>query len=213
MKLIREEIQDVQYITEEHDGKKKLFIEGIFMQANVKNRNGRIYPSHVMENEVRRYVKEKVAKGCAYGELGHPNGPQINLDRVCHVIKELKMSGNDVHGKALVINEGMGKIVHGLIEAGANLGVSSRGLGSLKPVNGIMEVQDDFKICAAADMVSDPSGPDCWVQGIMENVEYFYDSEGLIRAAEVSKNEIKKMSSRELEEAKYRLFENYLKLI
>lgn len=176
MKLICELHEDVHVnIVEAADasGKKQVFIEGIFLQANIKNRNGRMYPSHVMEQEVNRYINEKVASGRAYGELGHPAGPQINLERVSHIIKELRKDGDNYIGKALV-TEGTpyGAIVKGLLESGANLGVSSRGLGSLKQRNGIMEVQSDFRLATAADVVADPSAPDAMVRGLMEDVEW-----------------------------------------
>jgi hypothetical protein len=214
-KLIVEAAYDIQYLTEEKDGVKNLYIEGIYMQANTKNKNGRIYPGQIMENEVNRYVKEKVATGRAYGELDHPDEPSVKLERVSHRIVSLKMEGNDVIGKAIVSNEGRGKIVRGLIEMGSNLGVSSRGLGSLKPINGIMEVQSDFKICAAADIVSDPSAPNAFVQGIMENVDWIFENGNwkAVEAAERIQAQVKKMSSRELEEAKFRLFKNYLNLL
>lgn len=174
MKLICELHESVQcVISEDVAGKKQMFIEGIFLQAGIKNRNGRIYPSHVMEQEVNRYINEKVVSGRAYGELGHPNGPQINLERVSHIIKELRKDGDNYIGKA-VVTEGTpyGQIVKGLLESGANLGVSSRGLGSLKQRNGIMEVQSDFRLATAADVVADPSAPDAMVRGLMEDTEW-----------------------------------------
>lgn len=176
MKLLCELHEDVQVnIVEAADasGKKQVFIEGIFLQAGIKNRNGRVYPSHIMEQEVNRYINEKVATNRAYGELGHPAGPQINLERVSHLIKELRKDGDNYIGKALV-TEGTpyGAIVKGLLESGANLGVSSRGLGSLKQRNGIMEVQSDFRLATAGDVVADPSAPDAMVRGLMEDVEW-----------------------------------------
>lgn len=212
MKLLVETAQDVKYISEDKEGSKHLYIEGVFMQANVKNKNGRIYPGQIMENEVNRYIAEKVKEGRAYGELDHPPEPTVKLERVSHRIVSLKMEGNDVVGKAIISNEGKGKIVKGLLEMGSNLGVSSRGLGTLKPVNGIMEVQDDFRICTAADIVSDPSAPNAFVQGIMENAEWVYENGNWIMAEKI-KAEVKRMSSKELEEAKYRLFENFLKTL
>lgn len=176
MKLLCELNEDVHVnIVEAADasGKKQVFIEGIFLQAAIKNRNGRVYPSHIMEQEVNRYITEKVATSRAYGELGHPNGPQINLERVSHLIKELRKDGDNYIGKALV-TEGTpyGAIVKGLLESGANLGVSSRGLGSLRQRNGIMEVQADFRLATAGDVVADPSAPDAMVRGLMEDVEW-----------------------------------------
>lgn len=213
MHLICELTEGVHCISEEKDGKKNLFLEGIFMQAAVKNKNGRLYPSEVMSNEVSRYMKESVSGGRAYGELGHPQGPTINLDRVSHIIESLKMDGNNVIGRAKIVETPMGNIVKGLLEGGANLGVSSRGLGSLKPVNGLMEVQNDFKLVTAADIVADPSAPDAFVRGIMENVEYFYGPDGKIQqqVAETVKTTAKKLNKRELEESRLRLFKFYLR--
>jgi len=213
MKLITEEAQEVRYITEinETTGKKNLYIEGIFMQAGVKNKNGRVYPSSVMENEVNRYMKEAVTQGRGYGELGHPEGPQINLDRVSHLIESLKFDGQNVIGKAIIVDTTQGNNARGLIEAGANLGVSSRGLGSLKPsTDGIMEVQGDFKLVTAADIVADPSAPNAFVKGIMENVDWFF-ADGAWKIAEPMQKTMKKMSRQQLEESKLRLFKFYLK--
>jgi hypothetical protein len=180
MKLIRELTEEVSVSLSEsadENGKKSLFIEGVFLQANKKNKNGRIYPSHIMEAEVQRYIKEKVDTNRAYGELGHPNGPQINMHLVSHIIKELRKDGDNYIGKA-VITEGTpnGAIVRGLLDAGANLGVSSRGLGSLIQRNGIMEVQSDFRLSTAADIVGDPSAPDAFVRGLMEDVEWICEN-------------------------------------
>lgn len=213
MKLLVELSEEVQYITEDRgDGKKNLYIEGIFMQC-IPNKNGRIYREDVMGKEVNRYLKESVQTKRAYGELNHPSGPQINLDRVSHLIESLKIDGKNVIGKAKVLDTPMGQIVKGLLEGGANLGVSSRGLGSLKEKNGLMEVQEDFRLITAADIVADPSAPDAFVRGIMENVEYYYDAaSGLYkeRVVEQTHNEMKKMSRKELEERKLRLFEHFL---
>jgi len=213
MKLICEDASNIRYLEEEKEGKKYLYLEGIMMQSGVQNKNGRIYPAAVMEKEVNRYINETVKSRRAYGELGHPEGPQINLDRVSHMIESLKMDGNNVIGRAKVLDTPMGNIVKGLIEGGANLGVSSRGLGSLKPVNGIMEVQDDFKLVTAADCVADPSAPDAFVKGIMEGVEYFYGPDGSLKAmaAEACKENVKKMTRRQIEESKLRLFKFFLK--
>lgn len=179
MRLITELNEDVavQVITEEATGKKSFVIEGIFLQGGIKNRNGRVYPHSILEAEVSRYMTEKVGKNRAFGELGHPAGPQINLERVSHMITSLKPDGSGNYvGKALV-TEGTpyGAIVKGLLEAGAQLGVSSRGLGSLRNRNGIMEVQEDFRLATAADVVADPSAPDAFVNGIMEGVEWIND--------------------------------------
>lgn len=181
MKLFLDIAEDVKYLTEAaEDGKKTLYIEGIFLQGAVKNRNGRMYPMQTLDNEVSRYVKEAVAGNRAYGELGHPNGPQINLDRVSHMITELRKDGNNYIGKAKVLETPMGNIVRSLIEGGAQLGVSSRGMGTLKAKDGLMEVQQDFRLATAADVVSDPSAPDAFVQGIMEGVEWIWEN-GLLK--------------------------------
>jgi hypothetical protein len=178
MKLIKEITETVQVITEATtDGKKSLFIEGVFLQSNIPNRNGRRYDSKIMEREVNRYVRETVDKGRAYGELGHPDGPGINLDRVSHIITSLQREGDNWIGRAKISSTPMGQIVAGLLEDGAQLGVSSRGMGSLKEgKDGIMEVQDDFWLATAADIVADPSAPDAFVNGIMEGVEWVWNN-------------------------------------
>lgn len=177
MKLFLDIAEEVHYIEEAaENGKKSLYIEGIFLQGAVKNRNGRIYPAGILENEVARYTKESINTNRAYGELGHPNGPSINLDRVSHMIKELRKDGNNYIGKAKVMETPMGDIVRNLINEGAGLGVSSRGMGTLKPSAGIMEVQQDFRLATAADVVADPSAPDAFVQGIMEGVEWIWEN-------------------------------------
>jgi len=213
MRLICELTENVHCISEEKDGKKILYLEGVFMQADIKNKNGRLYPTEIMGNEVSRYMKETVAANRAYGELGHPQGPQINLDRVSHMVESLRMDGSNVVGRAKIVDTPMGSIVKGLLEGGANLGVSSRGLGSLKPVNGLMEVQNDFRLVTAADIVADPSAPEAFVKGIMENVEYFYAPDGTIKTevAETCKKIIKKLSTKQLEEAQLRLFRFFLR--
>ncbi len=175
MRLIREQIDTANIVTEEKEGKKNTYIEGIFMQAEIKNRNGRLYPRGVMEGAVTRYIEEKVNNRTAYGELAHPSGPNINPDRVSHLIESLTWNGNDVTGRAK-IGGPMGDHVHKLMELGGQIGVSSRGLGSLKTNKmGIMEVQNDFRLATAADIVLDPSAPSAFVKGVMENKEYFYD--------------------------------------
>lgn len=217
MKLITELTEDVQYITEaKEDGGKNLYIEGVFLQSSIKNRNGRIYPEEVMDREVARYIKESVDKNTAMGELGHPNGPQINLDRVSHRIVSLKKEGTNYIGRAMITNTPMGNIAKGIMESGARLGVSSRGLGSLKlNKEGVNEVQDDFRLATAADIVADPSAPDAWVNGIMESLDWVYDERlgwKAIELAEESKRQINRaVSSRSLdEERKLKLFESYL---
>ena len=173
MKLITELFEDMEYITEaKENGEKEHYIHGIFLQAEKKNRNGRIYPLHIMDKEVTRYMNDIVKKNRAYGELGHPAGPQINLDRVSHIIVDLKRDGNNFIGKAKITDTPMGNIAKGLMKSGANLGVSSRGLGTLKAMrDGTMQVQEDFHLATAGDIVADPSAPDAFVKGIMENVE------------------------------------------
>ena len=188
MKLIsevNETINVFEEVLDEATGKKSMFIEGVFMQSNIKNRNGRVYPTEVLEKEVSRYNKEYVEKKRAFGELGHPQGPTINLEGVSHLITSMKKEGDNFVGKAKIMDSPYGNIVKGLINEGAQLGVSSRGMGSLKQNNeGINEVQDDFYLATAGDIVADPSAPDAFVNGIMEGVEWIWDN-GVLRAAEV----------------------------
>jgi hypothetical protein len=210
MKLIKELFQDVRYLEEaSEDGKKSLYIEGIFMQSDRKNKNGRLYPRSIMENEVNRY-QEMIKEKRSLGELGHPPNPTINLNQVSHLITELKMSGPDVLGKAKILGTPMGKIAENLILEGIGLAVSSRGLGSLKERNGVNEVQDDFML-ATVDIVSDPSAPDAFVQGIMENVDWIVQN-GAWKPIEIelAQKEIKKASRKNLEEAKLRVFQKLL---
>lgn len=217
MKLIVEDIDEVKYITEKReDGKKNLYIEGVFMQGGIKNRNGRVYPVDVLVNETNRYAKKLVEAKRAYGELGHPNGPSINLDRVSHRIVELRQidKTGDIYGKAQILDTPMGNIARGIIESGGQLGVSSRGMGSIKENKGIMEVQNDFFLATAADIVADPSAPDAFVQGIMEGVEWVWDN-GILKAqqiAEQARNEINSASSsRSLtSDRKLEIFEAFL---
>lgn len=215
MKLICENIDNVKYITEKReDGKKNFYIEGIFMQGGIVNRNKRTYSSEILEKEVSRYTKDLVEKGRAFGELGHPNGPSINLDRVSHIITELRRDGDNFIGKARISDTPMGNIARGIMESGGQLGVSSRGMGSIKEnKNGIMEVQDDFYLATAADIVADPSAPDAFVQGIMEGVEWIWDN-GLLKAQklEEAKKQIDAaVASKELtEEKKLAIFEKML---
>ena len=216
MKLITELVESVEYIYEAREsGGKEHYIQGIFLQANRKNRNGRIYPLHIMENEVNRYMNDVVKNNRAYGELGHPEGPQINLDRVSHIITELYRDGDNFIGKAKLTDTPMGNIAQGLLKSGANLGVSSRGMGSLKPTrDGIMEVQDDFRLATAADIVADPSAPDAFVKGVMENVEWIYDpvkDSWHEERLDNMKKAIHKLSTNQLEEQKMSIFEGYIK--
>lgn len=212
MKLFTELVEDVQYLVEEKNGKKDLFITGPFMQAEQKNRNGRIYKLPILEREVKRYTDEYINTNRALGELGHPNGPSINLDRVCIKIVELKQDGHNFIGKAKVLGTPMGDIAKNLLESGVQLGVSTRGMGSLKEVNGIMEVQDDFYLATAADVVADPSAPDAFVQGIMEGVEWVWDN-GIIKAQQIQayKNEIARASKQNLESTTLKVFEHFVK--
>jgi hypothetical protein len=214
MKLFTELVEEVSYITEaKENGKKDYFIEGIFLQAEIQNRNGRVYPMGVLENEVQRYMRETVDKGRAYGELGHPAGPSINLDRVSHIITELKRSGTNFIGKAKLTETPMGNIARGLLESGANLGVSSRAMGSLKESNGKMVVQSDLRLSTAADIVADPSAPDAFVKGIMENVEWLYDPVNNTwheQKLNETKKKIHNMSKSQLEEQRLAIFEDYI---
>ncbi len=217
MKLITEVTEEVRYIAEEGtEGKgKNLYIEGIFLQGGITNRNGRRYPTETLAKEVARYHTEQIDKGRAYGELGHPSGPTINLERVCMMIKSLKQEGDNFIGRAKIMDTPYGNIVKNLMSEGARLGVSSRGMGSIREVNGINEVQDDFFLATAADIVADPSAPDAFVNGIMEGVEWVWDN-GVLKARELEKakkhiNEsAKKVSKNELEEAKIRVFQHFL---
>ena len=215
MKLITELFEDMEYITEaKENGEKEHFIHGIFLQAEQKNRNGRIYPLHIMDKEVNRYMTDVIKKNRAYGELGHPAGPAINLDRVSHIIVDLKRDGNNFIGKAKITDTPMGNIAKGLMKSGANLGVSSRGLGSLKPTrDGIMEVQSDFHLATAADIVADPSAPDAFVKGIMENAEWIYDAvKGTWHEEKLDnmKKAMHKMTMNQIEEQQFVIFEDYL---
>ena len=214
--LIKEIVEDVQYITEANEsGEKNYYIEGIIMQGDIKNRNGRIYPSNVLIREMNRYNDNYVAKNRAFGELGHPQGPTINLDRVSHLFTELKADGSNVVGKAKITKTPMGDVVKGLIDSGAQLGISSRGMGSVKPnKQGIMEVQNDFMLATAGDIVADPSAPDAFVKGIMEGVEWVYDvaSSSWVAANTFDRieEEVKKNYKQIDEAAALRVFERFL---
>ena len=186
MKLIAEQIQDVEYIVEEKGDKKEMKIRGIFMQADQKNRNGRVYPMGVLQKEVTRYNKEFVAGGRAFGELGHPEGPTVNLDRVSHMITKLEANGKNFVGEAKLLSTPMGEIAKALIKDGGKLGVSSRGMGSLENKGGANYVKDDFYLATAADIVADPSAPQAFVEGIMEGKEWVWDN-GLLKEVEIAK--------------------------
>lgn len=220
MKLITEVNESCEVITEANadTGKKSYFIEGIFMQGDVKNRNGRIYPSQTLEKEMTRYQKEFIEPKRALGELGHPDGPQINGDRVSHLITSMKREGNDFYGKAKILGTPMGEIVKSLLDEGIKIGVSTRGLGSVKERNGIMEVQNDFHL-STVDIVTDPSAPNAFVNGIMENREYYYDiASGSWRATEVIEEiveEVEKKINRVVrridEETAARMFKTFVR--
>lgn len=213
MKLIAEYTDgtDLQIITEKkEDGKNAFVIEGIFMQAESKNRNGRIYERNILENAVNRYVNEQVLTGRAVGELNHPEGPSINLDKVSHKITELRFEGNNVIGKASILNTPMGNIVSGLLEGGVKLGVSSRGMGSLEQRNGTMYVKDDFML-ATVDIVQDPSAPEAFVNGIMEGVDWVWDN-GILKPQEIEliETEIKNARGVSSSDIEIKAFKNFL---
>ena len=186
MKLIAEQIQEVEYIVEEKDDGKEMKIRGIFMQADQKNRNGRVYPFAVLNKEVQRYNKEFVAEGRAFGELGHPEGPTVNLDRVSHMITKLEADGKNFIGEAKLLSTPMGEIAKALIKDGGKLGVSSRGMGSLESRGGANYVKDDFYLATAADIVADPSAPQAFVEGLMEGKEWIWDN-GILKEVEIAK--------------------------
>ncbi|MDP7367264.1 MAG: primosomal protein [Candidatus Pacebacteria bacterium] len=213
MKLICELTESVDYeLIEEGAGKaKQYFIEGIFMQSEQKNKNGRIYPKEVLQKEVKRYVKEYVEPKRAFGELGHPDGPTVNLDRVSHMITELNEDGKNFIGRAKILDTPNGQIVKSLIDEGARLGVSSRGMGTLKPNKKAQVVQDDFYLATAADIVADPSAPNAFVEGIMEGKEWIWENGVLhVQELERARQNIQEASSRELEEVKLNEFKNLL---
>ena len=211
MKLITEVNENIEYIVENKNGKKSMHINGVFMMGETKNRNGRVYPHDILMNEVKRYNTEYVDKNRAFGELGHPEGPTINLERVSHMIKELKPDGNNIIGKAKIMDTPYGNIVKNLIDEGAKLGVSSRGMGSLEERGGTNYVKDDFYLATAADIVADPSAPDAFVEGIMEGKEWVWDN-GVIKEAIISnmKRNIVKAPSKNLDETKLRAFNSFL---
>lgn len=212
MKLITEEIENIEVLTESINGKKTLYIKGTFLQAECVNRNRRKYPINVMEREVKRYTENYVNKGRALGELGHPDGPTVNLDRVSHKIVELYQNGNNFIGKAQILSTPMGKIAESLLKEGVTLGVSSRGIGSVKQtVEGYTEVGEDFMLATAADIVADPSAPDAFVQGIMEGVEWVYDASRNDWLIENTKNKINTLVDQKiLEEYKLSLFNEFI---
>ena len=214
MKLISEEITNAEYIVEQNNGKKNYKIKGIFLQSEVKNRNGRIYSKEILEKEVNRYNREFINKKRAFGELGHPDGPTVNLERVSHMIEKLYPDGNNFIGEAKIMNTPYGKIVKGLIDEGAQLGVSSRGMGSLEQRNGANYVGRDFYLATAADIVADPSAPDAFVEGIMESRDWIWENGVLVeKDIEAWKKQVRDAKQRALEETKLKVFESFLKKI
>ena len=214
MKLICEINEQVDFIVEKKENEKKdVYIEGIFMQGGIVNRNRRMYPIEILDREVNRYNEEYIAKNRAYGELGHPQGPTINLDRVSHIIKSLHREGNNFVGRAKIMDTPNGQIVKRFIEEGCGIGVSTRGMGTIKTAReGYDQVQDDFRLATAADIVADPSAPDAFVRGIMEGVEFWY-SEDRGWIAERIQHQAKKMTAKQLEEQKFALFEKFMRHI
>tara|TARA_R100001509_G_C4831027_1_gene203272 strand:+ start:104 stop:745 length:642 start_codon:yes stop_codon:yes gene_type:complete len=210
MRLITEHFDNLKYLVEEKDGKRDTFIEGVFMQAEQKNRNGRVYPKETLFSAVEKYIAEQVKPGRAVGELDHPEGPQINLDKVSHKITDLKFDGDNVVGKAKVLNTPMGKIVEGLIEGGVKLGVSSRGMGTVEEREGATYVNDDY-ILATVDIVQDPSAKGAFVDGIMEGKEWVWEN-GILVAQQLEKyeTEIRKASSKELTSVQEKVFKDFL---
>ena len=211
MKLISEEIQQAEYLVEETNGKKSYKIKGVFLQSDIKNRNGRIYENDILQKEVKRYNQEFINKKRAFGELGHPDGPTVNLERVSHMITKLEPEGKNFIGEAKIMDTPYGKIVKGLIDEGAQLGVSSRGMGSLVTKNGANYVGKDFYLATAADIVADPSAPDAFVEGIMENKEWVWDN-GVIKAQDIEeyKEHIQEAKRLKLAEAKANVFKSFL---
>ena len=211
MKLISEEISQAEYLVEETNGKKNYKIKGVFLQSDIKNRNGRIYENDILTKEVKRYNQEFINKKRAFGELGHPDGPTVNLERVSHMITKLQPEGKNFIGEAKIMDTPYGKIVKGLIDEGAQLGVSSRGMGSLVQKNGANYVGKDFYLATAADIVADPSAPDAFVEGIMENKEWVWDN-GVIKAQDIEeyKEHIKEAKRLKLAEAKVKVFKNFI---
>ena len=211
MKLISEEIQNAEMLVEETNGKKNYKIKGVFLQSDIKNRNGRIYENDILTKEVKRYNQEFINKKRAFGELGHPDGPTVNLERVSHMITKLEPEGKNFIGEAKIMDTPYGKIVKGLIDEGAQLGVSSRGMGSLVTKNGANYVGKDFYLATAADIVADPSAPDAFVEGIMENKEWVWDN-GVIKAQDIEeyKEHIKEAKRLKLAEAKVKVFKNFI---
>lgn len=211
MKLITESIEDIEVLVEEKNGVKNLYIEGVFLQGDIKNRNGRVYPFDILEREVSRYNEHYVTAGRALGELGHPDGPTVNLDRVSHKIISLRSEGRNFVGKAQILSTPMGSIAKSLLESGVKLGVSSRGMGSMEERNGANYVRDDFMLATAADIVADPSAPDAFVNGIMEGKEWIWDN-GLLKEAKVAKYKkyISESAKKNIEEKSLKVFKDFM---
>ena len=212
MRLIAEELTDVKFLTEEKEGKKNYFIEGIFLQSEIANKNGRMYPFKTLQREVAKYHENFIRQGRALGELGHPEGPSINLDRVSHKIERLSEDGNNFVGRAKILDTPNGKIAKSLLDEGVRLGVSSRGMGSLKKESTCNVVQDDFMLATAADIVADPSAPDAFVDGIMEGKEWIWDN-GILKESAIAeiKKEIDQATLRNLQERKISAFDKFLR--
>ena len=212
MKLITEQIEEVKFLTEDNNGKKNHYIQGVFLQGEIKNRNGRVYPIDILEREVNRYTTENISKNRALGELGHPEGPTVNLDRASHKIESLVREGNNYIGKAKLLDTPMGQIAKSLLDEGVSLGVSSRGVGSLREMGGANYVRDDYQLATAADIVADPSAPDAFVEGIREGKEWVWDN-GLLKEQEISsiKKGIDAATLYNLQERKVSAFEQFLK--
>ena len=212
MKLITEQIEEVKFLTEDNNGKKNHYIQGVFLQGEIKNRNGRVYPIDILEREVARYTDQNISKNRALGELGHPEGPTVNLDRASHKIESLVREGNNYIGKAKLLDTPMGQIAKSLLDEGVSLGVSSRGVGSLREMGGANYVRDDYQLATAADIVADPSAPDAFVEGIMEGKEWVWDN-GLLKEQEISsiKKGIDAATLYNLQERKVSAFEQFLK--
>tara|TARA_B100001996_G_C18640003_1_gene585268 strand:+ start:917 stop:1561 length:645 start_codon:yes stop_codon:yes gene_type:complete len=211
MRLIAEEIESVKFLTEDNEGKKNYYIEGVFLQAEIENKNGRKYPFATLQREVAKYDESSIRKGRALGELGHPDGPSINLDRVSHKIESLKEDGNNFVGRAKLLDTPMGNIAKSLLDEGVSLGVSSRGMGSLKKESNCNIVQDDFMLATAADIVADPSAPDAFVDGIMEGKEWVWDN-GILKESAIAeiKQEIDQATLINMQERKVSAFEKFL---
>jgi hypothetical protein len=214
MKLITETFEDVNVLVEESNGKKNLYIEGIFLQSEIKNRNGRVYPYDVLSREVQRYNEQYVKSGRALGELGHPDGPTVNLERVSHKITSLKAEGSNFIGRAQILSTPMGDIAKNLLDSGVKLGVSSRGMGSLEERNGANYVRDDFMLATAADIVADPSAPDAFVNGIMEGKEWVWEN-GILKEQQIAKYHryISESTRKNIEERKLKAFEHFLSIL